>query len=97
MRGTATASATTAGRPYQCMHAGLAAPAVLLHALVLVLLHATSTCAAQPRRAGAGAGAALGRDLHSFTFIELNLMYLSTFGTYSWVKLGCVGHKDSSS
>jgi len=34
-----------------------------------------------------------GRGLHSFT-LELNL---STFGTHSWVKLGYVGHKDSSS
>jgi len=30
--------------------------------------------------------------LNSFT-LELNL---STFGTHSWVKLGYVGHKDSS-
>jgi len=34
-----------------------------------------------------------GRGLHSFT-LKLNL---STFGTLSWVKLGYVGHKDSSS
>ena len=33
-----------------------------------------------------------GRGLHSFT-LELNL---STSGTHSWVKLGYVGHKDSS-
>jgi len=32
------------------------------------------------------------RGLHSFT-LKLNL---STFGTHSWVKLGYVGHKDSS-
>jgi hypothetical protein len=37
--------------------------------------------------------AASGRGLHSFT-LELNL---STFETHSWVKLGYVGHKDSSS
>ena len=35
----------------------------------------------------------MGRGLHSFT-LELNL---STFGTHSWVKLGYVGDKDSSS
>jgi hypothetical protein len=34
----------------------------------------------------------VGRGLHSFT-AELNS---STFGTHSWVKLGYVGHKDSS-
>jgi hypothetical protein len=34
----------------------------------------------------------VGRGLHSFR-LELNL---STFGTHSWVKLGYVGHKDSS-
>jgi len=33
------------------------------------------------------------RDLHSFT---LGLK-LSTFGTHSWVKLGYIGHKNSSS
>ena len=33
------------------------------------------------------------RGLHSFT-LELNL---STFGSHSWVKLGYVGQKDSSS
>jgi len=38
------------------------------------------------------AGAQTG-GLHSYT-LELNL---STFGTHSWVKLGYVGHRDSSS
>jgi len=33
------------------------------------------------------------RGCHSYT-LELNL---STFGTPAWVKLGYVGHKDSSS
>jgi hypothetical protein len=34
-----------------------------------------------------------GRGLHSFTLV----LNLSTFGSHSWVKLGYVGHKDSSS
>jgi len=33
-----------------------------------------------------------GAYIHSFT-LEYNL---STFGTHSWIKLGDVGHKDSS-
>jgi hypothetical protein len=34
-----------------------------------------------------------GRGVHSFT-LELSLI---TFWTHAWVKLGSVGHKDSSS